>query len=107
MSDEAAVDRTGISAASHYTEHDRTDRRRTLRLDGHPIHDDKHFSTLTATGVVQSSSNVGTTKTALLLSVHDTYANFQALGLGRRPRAGLPRAAAGQGRPYKRWRRIE
>ncbi|SAL87687.1 peptidoglycan synthetase FtsI [Caballeronia arvi] len=78
-----------------------------LRLDGRTIHDDKNFGPLTTTAVIQKSSNVGTTKIALLLSAHDMYANFQALGLGRKPRAGLPGAAAGQVRPYKRWRRIE
>ncbi|WP_250535733.1 penicillin-binding protein 2 [Caballeronia sp. AZ10_KS36] len=78
-----------------------------LRLDGRTIHDDKNFGTLTTTGVVQKSSNVGTTKIALLMPAHDMYANFQALGLGRRPRSGLPGAAAGRVRPYKSWRRIE
>ncbi|EKS71782.1 MULTISPECIES: peptidoglycan D,D-transpeptidase FtsI family protein [Caballeronia] len=77
-----------------------------LRLDGRTIHDDKNFGTLTTTGVVQKSSNVGTTKIALLLSAHDMYADFQALGLGRRPRSGLPGAAAGHVRPHRSWRRI-
>jgi cell division protein FtsI (penicillin-binding protein 3) len=33
-----------------------------LRLDGVTIHDDKDFGTLTVSGVVQKSSNVGTTR---------------------------------------------
>ncbi|WP_371884375.1 peptidoglycan D,D-transpeptidase FtsI family protein [Caballeronia sp. S22] len=78
-----------------------------LRLDGRTIHDDKNFGTLTAAGVVQKSSNVGTTKIALLLSAADMYENFRALGLGHAPRAGLPSAAAGRVRPYRHWRRIE
>ncbi|GJH17496.1 penicillin-binding protein 2 [Caballeronia novacaledonica] len=78
-----------------------------LRLDGRTIHDDKNFGTLTAAGVVQKSSNVGTTKIALLLSAADMYGNFRALGLGHAPRAGLPGAAAGRVRPYRHWRRIE
>ncbi|WP_309932353.1 penicillin-binding protein 2 [Caballeronia sp. LZ032] len=78
-----------------------------LRLDGRTIHDDKNFGTLTTTGVVQKSSNVGTTKIALLMPARDMYVNFQALGLGRRPRSGLPGAAAGRVRPYRSWRRIE
>ncbi|MDR5755188.1 MULTISPECIES: penicillin-binding protein 2 [unclassified Caballeronia] len=78
-----------------------------LRLDGRTIHDDKNFGTLTTTGVIQKSSNVGTTKIALLIPARDMYANFQALGLGRRPRAGLPGAAVGRVRSYKGWRRIE
>jgi cell division protein FtsI (penicillin-binding protein 3) len=78
-----------------------------LHLDGRVIHDDKNFGTLTATGVVQKSSNVGTTKIALLIPAKDMYANFRALGIGRAPRAGLPGVSAGSVRPYKRWRRIE
>ncbi|WP_250481063.1 penicillin-binding protein 2 [Caballeronia sp. GAOx1] len=78
-----------------------------LRLDGRTIHDDKNFGTLTTAGVVEKSSNVGTTKIALLLSAADMYGNFHALGLGHAPRAGLPGAAAGRVRPYRHWRRIE
>jgi len=78
-----------------------------LRLDGRVIHDDKDFGTLTTTGVVQKSSNVGTTKIALLMPARDMYKNFQALGLGRRPHSGVPGAASGHMRPYQRWRRIE
>jgi cell division protein FtsI (penicillin-binding protein 3) len=33
-----------------------------LRLDGAVIHDDKNFGTLTVSGVLQKSSNIGTTK---------------------------------------------
>lgn len=78
-----------------------------LRLDGVTIHDDKDFGTLTVSGVVQKSSNVGTTKIALLLKPADMWNNFRALGLGRAPRAGLPGAAVGRVRPYQHWRRIE
>lgn len=78
-----------------------------LRLDGAVIHDDRNFGTLTVSSVVQKSSNVGTTKIALLMKPHDMWINFRAVGLGRPPRAGLPGAAAGTLRPYQNWRRIE
>jgi cell division protein FtsI (penicillin-binding protein 3) len=78
-----------------------------LRLDGVVIHDDRNFGTLTVSGVVQKSSNVGTTKIALLMKPRDMWRNFRAVGLGRSPRAGLPGAAAGTLRPYQNWRRIE
>ncbi|WP_083615393.1 peptidoglycan D,D-transpeptidase FtsI family protein [Paraburkholderia sp. SOS3] len=78
-----------------------------LRLDGAVIHDDKNFGTLTVSQVIQKSSNVGTTKIALLLSPRDMWTNFRAVGLGRAPVAGLPGAAAGTLRPYAHWRRIE
>lgn len=78
-----------------------------LRLDGVTIHDDKDFGTLTVPGVLQKSSNVGTTKIALLMKPAEMWANFRALGLGRDPQVGLPGASAGRVRPYQRWRRIE
>ncbi|MGP8434207.1 peptidoglycan D,D-transpeptidase FtsI family protein [Paraburkholderia fungorum] len=78
-----------------------------MRLDGVVIHDDRDFGTLTVSGVVQKSSNVGTTKIALLMKPHDMWNNFHAVGLGRPPHAGLPGAAAGTLRPYRSWRRVE
>ncbi|SFU24091.1 peptidoglycan D,D-transpeptidase FtsI family protein [Paraburkholderia aspalathi] len=78
-----------------------------LRLDGVTIHDDKNFGTLTVSGVVQKSSNVGTSKIALLMQPRDMWSNFHAVGLGHPPRAGLPGAAGGTLRPYQHWRRVE
>ncbi|WP_179196549.1 peptidoglycan D,D-transpeptidase FtsI family protein [Caballeronia sordidicola] len=78
-----------------------------LRLDGVTIHDDKNFGTLTVSGVLQKSSNVGTTKIALLLSPKEMWRNFRHVGLGRSPNSGLPGAVAGTVRPYQHWRRIE
>lgn len=78
-----------------------------LRLDGRTIHDDKNFGTLTTAGVIQKSSNVGTTKIALLIPARDMYRNFRALGLGHAPSAGLPGVSTGRVRPYRNWRRIE
>ncbi|MFP3558266.1 penicillin-binding protein 2 [Paraburkholderia sp. SIMBA_049] len=78
-----------------------------LLLDHAVIHDDKDFGTLTVSQVIQKSSNVGTTKIALLLSPQDMWGNFRAVGLGRAPVTGLPGAARGTLRPYRQWRRIE
>lgn len=78
-----------------------------LRLDGVVIHDDKDFGTLTVGGVVQKSSNVGTSKIALMMKPNDMWENFRAVGLGRTPHAGLPGAAPGTLRPYRNWKRIE
>jgi cell division protein FtsI (penicillin-binding protein 3) len=78
-----------------------------LHLDGVTIRDDKNFGTLTVSGVVQKSSNVGTSKIALLMKPRDMWSNFRAVGLGRPPHAGLPGAAEGTLRPYQHWRRVE
>ncbi|AOI96409.1 cell division protein [Burkholderia sp. LA-2-3-30-S1-D2] len=78
-----------------------------LRLDHAVIHDDKNFGTLTVSQVIQKSSNVGTTKIALMMSPRDMWKNFRAVGLGRRPHSGLPGAMEGSLRPYQNWKRIE
>ncbi|QGZ65642.1 peptidoglycan D,D-transpeptidase FtsI family protein [Paraburkholderia acidisoli] len=78
-----------------------------IRLDGATIHDDADFGTLTVAGVIEKSSNVGTTKIALMMPAQDMWQNFHRLGLGQAPRAGLPGEARGNVRPWKHWRRIE
>jgi cell division protein FtsI (penicillin-binding protein 3) len=78
-----------------------------LLLDGATIHDDADFGTLTVAGVIQKSSNVGTTKIALMMPAQDMWRNFQRLGLGNAPRAGLPGEARGHVRGWQHWRRIE
>jgi cell division protein FtsI (penicillin-binding protein 3) len=79
----------------------------TLRLDGVTIHDDADFGTLTVAGVIQKSSNVGTTKIALMMQPRDMWRNLRAVGFGTRPDAGLPGEAAGRLRPWRDWRRID
>lgn len=78
-----------------------------LRLDGVTIHDDADFGTLTVAGVIKKSSNVGTTKIAMMMPAEDMWHNFRKEGLGRAPHAGLPGEAAGNVRAWKGWRRIE
>ncbi|WP_176079868.1 peptidoglycan D,D-transpeptidase FtsI family protein [Paraburkholderia tropica] len=78
-----------------------------LQLDGATIHDDADFGTLTVAGVIEKSSNVGTSKIALMMPAQDMWQNFHRLGLGRAPHAGLPGEAQGRVRPWKNWRRIE
>lgn len=78
-----------------------------IQLDGATIHDDADFGTLTVAGVIEKSSNVGTTKIALMMPPKDMWQNFHKLGLGQAPHAGLPGAARGSVRPWRQWRRIE
>ncbi|MCA8462095.1 MULTISPECIES: peptidoglycan D,D-transpeptidase FtsI family protein [Burkholderia cepacia complex] len=78
-----------------------------LRLDHAVIHDDKNFGTLTVSQVIQKSSNVGTTKIALMMSPQVMWKNFRAVGLGKPPHTGLPGTTSGSLRPYRTWRRIE
>ena len=76
-------------------------------LDGARITDDADFGTLTVSGVLQKSSNVGTSKIAMQLRPEEQWNMYTSLGFGIAPNIGFPGAVAGRLRPWKSWRRIE
>ncbi|WP_024901886.1 peptidoglycan D,D-transpeptidase FtsI family protein [Robbsia andropogonis] len=76
-------------------------------LDGARITDDADFGTLTVGGVLQKSSNVGTSKIAMQLRPEEQWNMYTSLGFGVAPNIGFPGAVAGRLRPWKSWRRIE
>ncbi|MGI4812846.1 MAG: peptidoglycan D,D-transpeptidase FtsI family protein [Janthinobacterium lividum] len=76
-------------------------------LDGAQITDDSNFGVLTVAGVIQKSSNVGTSKIAMQLRPEEMWNMYTSVGLGQAPRIGFPGAVAGRLRPWKSWRRIE
>ncbi|SDV49596.1 peptidoglycan D,D-transpeptidase FtsI family protein [Chitinasiproducens palmae] len=78
-----------------------------LTLDGATITDDANFGVLNVAGVIQKSSNVGTTKIAMQLKPEEMWNMYTTLGLGRAPQIGFPGAVAGRLRPWHSWRRIE
>ena len=76
-------------------------------LDGATITDDSNFGVLTVAGVIQKSSNIGTTKIAMQLRPEEMWNMFTSVGLGQAPKIGFPGTVAGRLRPWKDWRRIE
>jgi cell division protein FtsI (penicillin-binding protein 3) len=76
-------------------------------LDGAPITDDSNFGILTVAGVIQKSSNIGTTKIAMTLKPEEMWNMFTSVGFGQAPQIGFPGAVAGRMRPWRSWRRIE
>jgi len=76
-------------------------------LDGATITDDGNYGTLTIGGVIQKSSNIGTTKIAMQLRPEEMWNMFTSVGFGQAPKIGFPGAVAGRLRPWKDWRRIE
>jgi cell division protein FtsI (penicillin-binding protein 3) len=58
-------------------------------------------------GIIQKSSNVGTSKLALMSSPQDFWTYYDSLGFGRPPNTGFPGEAAGRLRDWKNWRPIE
>ena len=57
-------------------------------------------------GIIQKSSNVGTSKLALLSSPQDFWTYYDSLGFGRPPNTGFPGEASGRLRDWKSWRPI-
>lgn len=78
-----------------------------ITINGATIGDVHNYGSLTVNGIIQKSSNVGTTKIAQRLSNQDMWENFRMIGLGQKPDLPFPGIASGRLRPWKTWRPIE
>ena len=71
------------------------------------IKDSHPYPSLDVAGILQKSSNVGSSKIALMMKPEMMWQFFDDVGFGRRPQTGFPGEAAGRLRPYHSWRPIE
>ena len=78
-----------------------------LSMGGYTISDTHNYGLLTVAGVIQKSSNVGTTKLAMQMSSREMWETFSAAGFGQKPQIAFPGAVSGRLRPYKTWRPVE
>ncbi len=78
-----------------------------LTITGSTISDTHNYGVLTVEGVIQKSSNVGTTKIAMQMPAREMWETFSAVGFGQKPQISFPGAVGGRLRPYKTWRPIE
>jgi cell division protein FtsI (penicillin-binding protein 3) len=78
-----------------------------INVTGSTISDTHNYGVLTVEGVIQKSSNVGTTKISQQLSAQEMWETFSALGFGQKPQISYPGAQSGRLRPYKTWRPVE
>jgi cell division protein FtsI (penicillin-binding protein 3) len=78
-----------------------------INITGSTITDTKNYGVLTVQGVIQKSSNVGTTKVAMQMPAREMWETFSAVGFGQKPQIAFPGAASGRLRPYKSWRPVE
>ncbi|MFC7458943.1 peptidoglycan D,D-transpeptidase FtsI family protein [Hydrogenophaga defluvii] len=78
-----------------------------LSMAGATITDTHAYGALTVEGVIQKSSNVGSTKIAQRLTPQEMWTTYTALGFGQKPQIDFPGAVSGRVRPYKSWRPIE
>jgi cell division protein FtsI (penicillin-binding protein 3) len=66
-----------------------------MPIPGYVIHDFKNYGTLTVTGVLSKSSNVGATKIAQTLPNEVQYDLYRRFGLGQASGSGFPGESAG------------
>lgn len=78
-----------------------------ITITGSTISDTHSYGLLTVEGVIQKSSNVGTTKISQMLPAREMWETFSAAGFGQKPQIPFPGAVSGRLRPYKSWRPIE
>ena len=70
---------------------------------GYAVKDFRNYGTLSMTGVLTKSSNVGATKIATELSSEHQYDMYQRFGLGRATGSGFPGESAGVLRASSLW----
>ncbi len=80
---------------------------RSLQIGNRSIGDSHYSKELTVAGIIQQSSNIGTSKIALLMTPQTMWSYYDKLGFGHAPKIGFPGAVAGRLRPAKKWRPIE
>ncbi|MGE4375926.1 MAG: peptidoglycan D,D-transpeptidase FtsI family protein [Burkholderiaceae bacterium] len=78
-----------------------------ITITGSTISDTHNYGVLTVQGVIQKSSNVGTTKIAMQMSPREMWETFSAAGFGQKPQLAFPGVVSGRLRPYKTWPPIE
>ncbi len=78
-----------------------------INVTGSTISDTRNYGLLTVAGVIQKSSNVGTTKISQQLTAQQMWESYSAVGFGQKPQIAFPGAASGRLRPYKTWRPVE
>lgn len=71
------------------------------------IKDTHVYPQLAVWEIIQKSSNVGSSKIALLMPPQTLWQLFDEVGFGRAPQSGFPGEASGRVRPYKTWKPIE
>ena len=71
------------------------------------IKDTHSYPHLAVWEIIQKSSNVGSSKIALMMSPQTLWQLFDDVGFGRPPQSGFPGEASGRVRPHKTWKPIE
>lgn len=71
------------------------------------VRDTHHYGSLDLRGILQKSSNVGTSRLSAMFKPEEMHGFYTAVGFGRRMHSGFPGESAGLVRNWKTWRPIE
>lgn len=88
---------------------DATDTFNTLpyKIGPATVQDTHVYPTLDVRGIMQKSSNVGTSKLSAMFTPKEMYDFYHDLGVGVRMHSGFPGESAGVLRDWRKWRPIE
>lgn len=88
---------------------DATDTFNTLpyKIGPATVQDTHVYPTLDVRGIMQKSSNVGTSKLSAMFTPKEMYDFYHDLGVGVRMHSGFPGETAGLLRSWRRWQKIE
>ncbi|MFV2029135.1 peptidoglycan D,D-transpeptidase FtsI family protein [Neisseria sp. S1] len=71
------------------------------------VRDTHVYPSLDVRGIMQKSSNVGTSKLSAMFKPEEMHAFYSSLGIGQRMHSGFPGETAGLLRKWQNWRPIE
>ncbi len=77
------------------------------KIGSSPVRDTHVYPSLDVRGIMQKSSNVGTSKLSARFGAEEMYDFYHELGIGVRMHSGFPGETAGLLRNWRRWRPIE
>lgn len=80
---------------------------RPYSVGGHPVRDTHVYPALDVRGIVQKSSNVGTSKISLMYRPEEMYGYYRSLGFGSKAGVGFPGEAGGTLRNWKHWGKFD
>jgi cell division protein FtsI (penicillin-binding protein 3) len=78
-----------------------------LAVGGKTVKDVHSYGTLTTTGIITKSSNVGVVKIAMLMERESLWGLYDRLGFGKPTGVQFPGESGGRLRHYKRWSTFE
>lgn len=79
----------------------------TYKIGPATVRDTHNYPSLDVRGIIQKSSNVGTSRISAMYAPQEMYHFYQQIGVGQRMYSGFPGETPGLLRNWKSWRPIE